>query len=361
MKLGILGGGQLARMIALAAYPLNVRCVFLDPAADACAASLGHLIRAGYDDPKGWEKLAAEADCVTFEFENVPAAALESLSHLIDVFPPVKALLTSQDRLIEKNTFRELGIETAPFAAVDSLQDLDQAVLSIGMPGILKTRRLGYDGKGQAVIREPKDLASAWQAIGKVPATYEGFVPFEREVSVIAVRSRSGDTRLYPIVENVHRGGILHLSTVQLNDPVQKQAEQMVRKLIEELDYVGVLVLELFQVGERLLANEFAPRVHNSGHWTIEGAYTSQFENHLRAVAGMPLGDTGAVCPSAMINLVGTLPDTNELLNVPGAHLHLYDKAPRAGRKIGHVTVCANDAVELKNRVAAVSAIVERR
>lgn len=359
MKLGILGGGQLARMMALAAYPLNIKCTFLDPAQDACAGPLGNLINGAYDDPEGLHQLASSTDCVTFEFENVPAAALESLADQVPVYPPYKALLTSQDRLVEKNLIKNLGIETAPFAEVNSLQDLESAVAKLGRPSILKTRRLGYDGKGQAVIREDSDLNSAWQSIGEVPATLEGFVPFDREVSIISVRARNGETRFYPLVENVHQNGILHLSTVLDNDPVQKQAEQMVKTLIDELDYVGVLVLELFQVGNKLLANEFAPRVHNSGHWTIEGAFTSQFENHVRAVTGLPLGDTNAVCPCAMINIVGNLPDTTEILKIPGASLHLYDKEPREGRKIGHITVCSSSKEELQSRIKSILKLIK--
>lgn len=358
MKLGILGGGQLARMIALAGYPLNVKCTFLDPAADACAGSLGTLVQAPYDDVNGLQQLAAHSDCVTFEFENVPAEALDSLASQVPAYPPAKALLTSQDRLTEKNLFAKLGIGTAPFASVESLQDLENAVDQLGLPAILKTRRLGYDGKGQAVIRDKTQLAAAWQSIGQVAATLEGFVPFDREVSIITVRARDGDARFYPLVENIHRNGILHLSTVLDKDPLQAQAETMAKKLIDELDYVGVLVLEFFQVGDKLLVNEFAPRVHNSGHWTIEGAFTSQFENHLRAVTGMPLGDTGAVCPSAMLNIVGKLPDINAVLKVPGASLHLYDKAPRAGRKIGHITVCAANNEELQQRIEQLESLI---
>lgn len=351
MKLGILGGGQLARMMALTAYPLNIKCAFLDPAADACAGSLGYLINRAYDDVEGLKQLAQWSDCVTFEFENVPATALESLADQVPVYPPVKALLASQDRLVEKNLIQNLGIGTAPFIAVDTLENLEQAVQQLGRPSILKTRRLGYDGKGQAVIRDETNLEEAWKSIAEVPATLEGFVPFDREVSIISVRARNGETRFYPLVENIHRNGILHLSTVQENDPLQRQAEDMVHKLIDELDYVGVLVLELFQVGDKLLANEFAPRVHNSGHWTIEGAYTSQFENHVRAVCGMPLGDTQAICPTAMVNIVGQLPDTQKVLRIPGANLHLYEKAPREGRKIGHITLRANTDTELQDKI----------
>lgn len=358
MRLGILGGGQLARMMALAAYPLNIKCTFLDPAGDACASSLGQLIKANYDDPDGLKQLASSSDCVTFEFENVPAEALASLAKQVPAYPAANALLISQDRLVEKNLFHKLGIGTAPFAEINSVKDLERAVEELGLPCILKTRRLGYDGKGQAVIRDKSAIAQAWASVGQVPSTLEGFVPFQREVSIISVRARNGETRFYPLVENVHRNGILHISTVLENDPLQSQAEAMVKTLIDELDYVGVLVLELFQIGGQLLANEFAPRVHNSGHWTIEGAFTSQFENHVRAVTGMPLGDTHAICPSAMINIVGTFPDSEQVLRIPGANLHLYDKAPRPGRKIGHITVCANSITDLKSRIEKVLTLI---
>ena len=359
MNLGILGAGQLARMMALAAYPLNIKCSFLDPAKDACAGPLGQLVNGNYDDKAGLATLATNADCVTFEFENVPADALESLAQQVPVYPPPGALLVSQDRLTEKNLFHRIGIETAPFAEVNSLAELEGAVNKLGLPAILKTRRLGYDGKGQAFIRNRDDLAQAWQSVGEVPSTLEGFVSFSREVSIISVRGRDGETRFYPLIENVHRNGILHLSTVLVNDPLQEQAEQMIKTLIDEIDYVGVLVLELFHVGDKLLANEFAPRVHNSGHWTIEGAFTSQFENHVRAVTGLPLGETKARCPAAMVNIVGTLPDTTKILNVPGASLHLYDKTPREGRKIGHVTICANTDKDLEKRIKQVAKLID--
>ena len=358
MKLGILGGGQLARMMALAAYPLNIQCAFLDPAEDACAGPLGELFHAAYDDENGLKQLGEWSDCVAFEFETVPADVLKLIAEQAPHYPSYEALLTTQDRLIEKNYFKKLGIETAPFEIVDSISDLESAVNKLGRPSILKSRRLGYDGKGQVMLRDDIDLSGALDAIGKVPAILEGFVNFDREVSVIAVRARDGETKFYPLVENIHQNGILHISTVLENDSLQHQAEGMVKKLLDDLDYVGVLTLELFIVGNNLYANEYAPRVHNSGHWTIEGATISQFENHIRAVCGLPLGDTSMVSPSAMINLIGSLPDTSEILKIPGAHLHLYDKQPRPGRKIGHVTVCASTNSILEQRVERVLEII---
>lgn len=358
MNLGIVGGGQLARMLALAAYPLNIKCSFLDPNKDACAAQLGDFIHAAYDDESALSQLANKTDVITFEFENVPAKALESLAKSHTVFPSPNALLVTQDRLTEKNLFTEIGIETAPFANINSIEDLRKATKNIGIPGILKTRRLGYDGKGQYILRDASDLETAWQTIGKVPATYEGFVPFDREISIITLRNKKGETRFYPLVENIHRNGILHLSTVQLNDPMQQPAEEIAKTLMTKLDYVGILVIELFQVGEKLLANEFAPRVHNTGHWTIEGAFTSQFENHLRAVAGLPLGSTDTAHPCAMINIVGDLPDCEAILEIPGAHLHLYDKQAREGRKIGHVTVCAKNQNDLTIQIERINTLI---
>ncbi len=360
MNLGILGAGQLARMLALAAYPLNIKCQFLDPAADACAAALGKHIVAAYDDLEALQALSGACDYLTFEFENVPAVALNSLPETAKIRPSPQALLVTQDRLTEKHLFQTLGVKTAPFAAVSSLDELKQAVADVGLPGILKTRRLGYDGKGQAIIKNTASLADAWQAVGAVPATYEGFVPFNREVSLITVRSTYGETRFYPLVENQHHNGILYLSMVRENDPMQSQAEQIAQKLVEKLDYVGVLVIEFFEVGITLLANEFAPRVHNSGHWTIEGAVTSQFENHLRAVTDLPLGDTAAMTYSSMINIVGNLPDCKEILKVAGAHLHLYDKQPRPGRKIGHVTVTADSESQLQARTRQIVQLVAK-
>ena len=339
MKIGILGGGQLARMLALAGYPLGLDFTVLEPAADACAAPLSRHIQAAYDDAEGLERLAAECELITYEFESVPADAVEKLDASLDVFPPPSALATARDRNHEKTLFNELGIETAPFAEVHDLRTLQLAVENIGLPAILKTRTLGYDGKGQQVIRPGDDLQSAWEAIGEVPAILEGLVDFEREVSIIAVRSVSGEMAFYPLAENVHEQGILRLSTCLHDDSHQPLAEDYAKRVLQQLDYVGVLAIEFFQVGSHLLANEMAPRVHNSGHWTIEGAETSQFENHLRAILDLPLGSTAPVAHAAMVNIIGELPDTRVVLGMKNAHLHLYGKAPRAGRKIGHVTV----------------------
>lgn len=359
MKIGIVGGGQLARMLALAARPLELDCIFLDPTADACAAAVAEQLKGDYDDPSALDRLAARVDLATYEFENVPESGMEHLAGRCPVYPNANALGTGRDRLNEKRLFRTLGIPTAPFAAVDCRADLDAAVEEIGLPAVLKTRTLGYDGKGQAVLREPADLDGAWGQLGGVPLILEGFVGFEREVSIIAARGRDGATACYPLSENVHREGILRLSHCRRDDPQQAVAEGFATRLLDLLDYVGVLALELFQAGDRLLANEMAPRVHNSGHWTIEGAETSQFENHMRAVAGLPLGSTDPVGHSAMLNLIGHVPPREAILAVAGAHLHDYGKAPRAGRKVGHVTIRAATAETLEQRLTQLQDIVD--
>ena len=348
MKIGILGGGQLARMLALAGYPLGFEFVVLCPAADACTAPMSEHLCAAFDDSEALQLLASRVDRVTYEFESVPAETVEYLNDLVPVYPPPQALATSRDRLHEKNLFNELGIDTAPFMAVESLDNLQHAAAQIGLPAILKTRTLGYDGKGQQRLHAHSQLSSAWEAIDAAAAILEGLVPFERELSIIAARSLSGEMVFYPLCENRHEAGILHFSTSLRDDPMQELAEDYAQRLLEHLDYVGVIAIEFFQLDEKLLANEMAPRVHNSGHWTIEGAVTSQFENHLRAVAGLPLGSTELTGHSGMLNLIGELPDIDAVLAIPGAHLHLYGKTPQPGRKLGHITVCADTEQQLK-------------
>jgi len=350
-KIGVLGAGQLGRMLALAGYPLGLEFRFLDPAPDSPSRHLGEFVNARYDDEAALARFVDGVDLVTFEFENVPAHVLAFLEDHVPTAPGREALATGQDRLAEKTLFRELGIETPPFATVDSRADLEEAVARIGLPAVLKTRRLGYDGKGQFVLRSAADLDEAWKALGGVPLILEGFVAFDRELSIIAVRGRNGETAFYPLTENHHEGGILRLSLApapRLDPALQATAEEYARRVLDRLGYVGVLAIELFQRGGDLLANELAPRVHNSGHWTIEGAETSQFENHLRAICGLPLGQTTPRGYSAMLNLIGTTPNPAKVLAVPNAHLHLYGKAPRPGRKLGHVTVRADNEDELE-------------
>lgn len=352
MKVGVLGGGQLARMLALAGHPLGMEFAFLDPAPDACAFPLGRALHGAYDDPEKLDELAAFADVVTFEFENVPAVVTERLAAHVPVYPSASSLAVAQDRLLEKSLFRELGIGTPDFFPVDTEAMLAAAAQELGYPFVLKTRSEGYDGKGQQVVRNDADLAAAWKILGGRPLLAEAFVRFQREVSVVAVRSRDGEVHTYPLAENRHEDGILTVSRSLPSDPVEGAAHDAAHKLLDRLDYVGVLALELFDCDGELLANEFAPRVHNSGHWSIEGAATSQFENHLRAVCGLPLGSTAARGRVAMLNLIGELPAPEPLLALRDVHLHIYGKAARPGRKIGHLTVWADDESKLAARFA---------
>jgi 5-(carboxyamino)imidazole ribonucleotide synthase len=353
VTIGILGGGQLGYMLALAGYPLNFHFRFLDPSPQAPVGRIAPRVTAEYTDFEALEKFASGLALVTYEFENVPIEAVRFLQKRLPVYPSPQALETAQDRRSEKDLFQKLGIPTTEFVAVDS-SDLEQAVRKLGLPAILKTCRFGYDGKGQWLLRTNEDVARIAQEIPATPLILEKFVHFSRELSILAVRARDGKTAFYPLVENRHREGILRLSLApapRLTAALQQEAEQAALRVLEALDYVGVLAIELFECDGRLLANEMAPRVHNSGHWSIEGAVTSQFENHLRAVAGLPLGDTRTVGCSAMLNLIGELPDSSELLAVPDAHLHIYGKALRPGRKVGHVTLRADCAEQLATRL----------
>lgn len=360
--IGILGGGQLARMLALAGAPLGQRFLVVDGAADACAGQVAPLLQADWRDFDALQKFAEQIDVATFDFENVPADTAHWLTEHTQVFPNPSALATAQDRLVEKKLFRDVGLDTPDFAAIDSHADLAVAVKQIGLPAVLKTRRLGYDGKGQFLLRETADVDRAWKALGGVPLILEAFVPFEREVSIIAVRSRSGEFRHYPITRNWHRDGILSASLAPLDDvlEIEPRAVAHARSLAERLDYVGVFALELFVHGDRLLGNEMAPRVHNSGHWTIEGTACSQFENHVRAVVGLPLGDTSALGCSVMLNWIGELPDARVVLSEPRAHWHDYGKSSRPGRKVGHATICANDPAEMSERLVRIGAALDR-
>jgi 5-(carboxyamino)imidazole ribonucleotide synthase len=345
MKIGIIGAGQLGRMLALSGYPLGLRFVFLDSSLDAPGAQVGRIVQGAFDDPAKLSELADEVDVVTFDVENVPVHAVEAISKRKPFYPQVTALGASQDRLTEKTLFRKLKIPTPEFAAVDSLSDLVQATQRIGMPGVLKTRRLGYDGRGQYVIRSAADVETAWQTLGTVPLIYEAFVNFSREVSLIGVRSTRGEVRCYPISANTHANGILrHSIAPYRNAALQKQAETYLKRVFKQFDYVGILTIEFFVKGGKLIANEMAPRVHNSGHWTIEGAATSQFENHIRAILGLPLGDTRPLGHAAIVNFIGTMPAPEHILSIPGVHYHSYGKEPRPNRKLGHCTITAASA-----------------
>jgi 5-(carboxyamino)imidazole ribonucleotide synthase len=345
MKIGIIGAGQLGRMLALAGYPLGLRFVFLDQSADAPGAQVGRIICGAFDDRARLAELADAVDVVTFDVENVPVEAVSEIAARKPFLPPVAALGASQDRLDEKNCFARLKIPTPPYAPVDSFDDLEKAARDIGIPGVLKTRRLGYDGRGQYLIRKASDLETAWQTLGAVPLIYEGFVDFSREVSLIAVRSTRGETRFYPLSANTHANGILRYSIAPYrHSALQTQAERYLTRLLKHLDYAGVLTVEFFVKRGQLIANEMAPRVHNSGHWTIEGAQTSQFENHVRAILGLPLGSTEPVGHSAMVNFIGSIPELGNILRVPGVHFHSYGKEPRPNRKLGHCTIVAASA-----------------
>ena len=345
MRIGIIGGGQLGRMLALAGHDLGISCTTLDPAPASPAAQVAPSITGAYDDVDALARLAEGADVLTYEFENVPAASVRSLVEGgATVLPSATSLAAAQDRVAEKTLFEEVGLPVPPWATVHDPESLHAAVDSVGVPAVLKTRRLGYDGKGQAIVRHGELAEDAWRSVGEVPSILEPMIPFTRELSILGVRGRDGEVRCWPLIQNTHRHGILRESLAPAPDAgpdLQAVAEGHAAALMTRLGHVGVLAIELFDTAEGLLGNEFAPRVHNSGHWTIEGALTSQFENHLRAICGLPLGPTAARATSVMVNLLGGPYDPTGLLGVSGAHVHLYGKEPRPGRKVGHVTVVA--------------------
>ncbi len=363
---GILGGGQLARMLALSGAPLGLRFLVMDTSTDPCAGQFAPIIAGDYRDDAALAQFASRVDVATFDFENVPAASAQWLAERIGVFPNPRALGLAQDRLAEKTLFGELDIPVPPFADVDSRAALDAAVAAIGIPCIVKTRRLGYDGKGQFRIKQPADVDAAWDALGAQAQTVglilEAFVPFEREMSVVAVRGRDGEFRTWPLTENWHVDGVLSasLASADVDAGLVETAVSHARKLAQALDYVGVFALELFCHDGKLLANEMAPRVHNSGHWTIEGSETSQFENHLRAVLGLPLGDTRMVGEACMLNWIGEMPDATAVLRESGGHWHDYGKTSRPGRKVGHATLRAPTTTELVDVLRRVGAALDR-
>ena len=350
---GILGGGQLARMLALSGAPLGLRFLVMDTGTDACAGQFAPLLVGDYRDQAALAEFASKVDVATFDFENVPAESAEWLAARVPVFPSPRALAVTQDRLAEKNLFRSLDIPVGDYAAISTRDELEAQVARIGGRCILKTRRLGYDGKGQFRIKSPADIDAAWQALGAQAQTVglivEAFIPFQRELSVVAARGRDGEFRSWPLTENWHVDGVLSasLAPATVDAGLAAQAFAHARTLAEALDYVGVFALELFCTDGELLANEIAPRVHNSGHWTIEGAEVSQFENHLRAVLGLPLGDTRMLGHACMLNWIGDMPDRDAVLAEPSGHWHDYGKLPRAGRKVGHATLRDDDALRL--------------
>jgi 5-(carboxyamino)imidazole ribonucleotide synthase len=350
VKVGVLGGGQLGRMLALAGEPLGLRFLFADPSPDTPARLLAEQLVGDYEDDELHHALAGRTDLVTYELENVPVAALFHLAEHRPVFPTPRALRLMQDRLREKRLCARLEIPVPPFRRVDALEDLRAAAAELGLPLMLKTRFAGYDGRGQRRIVAPNGLDVAFTDLGGRRLLAEPVVPFVREVSLIAVRGGDGAFAAYPLVENHHVDGILRwsrpLQAVQAA-AWQRTAEDHARRIMQHLGYVGVMTIEYFATQTGLQVNELAPRVHNSGHWTIEGAATSQFENHLRAGLGWRLGDTGARGASLMVNLIGDAPDPARLLAIPGAHPHLYGKAPGPRRKLGHVTLTAETTAAL--------------
>lgn len=359
MKIGIIGAGQLGQMLGHAGRALDIECVFLDPTENPPAQDAGTVIRCAFDDIDGLRELASRVDVLTYEFENVPVSAVEAVTDVLDVYPPPAALRFAQDRLLEKQLFASLAIPVAAFRTVDSAADLNNAAAEIGLPLVLKTRRFGYDGKGQMVVRDSAGLADAWRELGASPLIAEQMIEFDYEVSAIGARNISGDIVSYPLTENGHKNGILQTSRAPAGSAeLTELAQSYHTKLAKELNYVGVLALELFVMGDKLVANEFAPRVHNSGHWTIEGAVTSQFENHLRAIANMPLGDPSAIGYVAMENLIGSLPANLQLLQDSGYFVHKYGKTQRPGRKLGHITLIAGDADSREQKLQALHEIM---
>lgn len=342
MRIGVLGGGQLGRMLALAGYPLGLSFRFLDPSPEACAGQVGELVVGGFLEKGALARFAEGLSLVTYEFENVPVEAVRFLADHLPVYPPPEALAVAQDRLLEKTFMQSLGVPTPPFHPVEGPVDLEEGLRRVGLPALLKVRQGGYDGKGQALLRTEEEAREALKALGGQGLLLEGYVPFDREVSLLSVRGLGGEVAFYPLVENRHHGGILRLSLAPapgVSEALKRKAEDYAGRALAALGYVGVLALEFFQVGEELLFNEMAPRVHNSGHWTIEGAETSQFQNHLRALLGLPLGSTAPRGYSAMVNLIGQKPDFGEVLRLKGTHLHWYGKSVRPGRKVGHITL----------------------
>ena len=357
MRIGIIGAGQLGQMLGHAAGDLAMSCEFLDPSDAPPAADSGPVIRAAYDDDEALRQLAANCDVLTYEFENVPVAALQKLGASVPIYPPPAALQHAQDRLLEKQLFGKLDIPLPGYHAIDSRSDLDDAIDKLGLPLVIKTRRLGYDGKGQFLVHNAADADKAWQSLGGSDLIAEQWIAFDYEVSIIGVRNVAGDTAVYPLSQNEHRNGILHSSRAPVDAPqLATLAAEYMTRLLQHLDYVGVLALELFVVKDRLLANEFAPRVHNSGHWTIEGAETSQFANHLLAICNRPPGSTAMKGHAGMLNLIGSIPPAARAQRI--GNLHDYGKAPREGRKLGHITIVADSAADRDALLAGVAETV---
>jgi 5-(carboxyamino)imidazole ribonucleotide synthase len=351
MTVGIVGAGQLGRMLALAGYPLGLDFLFLDPAADAPAGRVAPLLHGAFTEARLLAELSQRSEVLTFDWENISVDALRALQGDTRIAPPIPALATAQDRASEKKLFERLKIPTTRWMAVSSRAQLTRALREIGLPAVIKTRRLGYDGKGQSVVRTPEDAVQAWEQLGTAPLLYEELIPFDCEVSIIGARSRRGEVAVYPLNGNVHSQGILRLTRAPFGPPRwQRLAASYLERVLTHFRYTGILTIEFFVRGGKLIANEMAPRVHNSGHWTIEGAVTSQFENHLRAILDLPLGSTRPRGFSAMLNLIGTMPAREGLLAQGELHLHDYGKQPRPGRKLGHCTLVEGSAAARDRR-----------
>ncbi len=359
MRIGIIGAGQLGQMLGFAARRLDAQCCFVDPSDDPPAAVCGDVLQRPFDDADALRQLASDCDVITYEFENVPVTALQHIDDSTPVYPPAAALACAQDRLSEKQLFTSRGIPVAAYYAIDTRDDMDAAAKELGLPMVIKTRRLGYDGKGQFVVRQSGALDAAWELLGGQALIAEQWIPFDFEVSCIGVRNVDGEVAIYPLSHNVHVDGILRTSKSPLDAlGLANTASDYVHRLLEHLDYVGVLALELFVVNDALLANEFAPRVHNSGHWSIEGSQTSQFENHLRAILNMPLGSTASRGHAGMVNLIGEIPAAIRSLEI--GQLHDYGKAPRPGRKLGHITVVEDSADKRDELIDTIDKTVTR-
>jgi 5-(carboxyamino)imidazole ribonucleotide synthase len=347
-------------MLALAAYPLGVRCLFLDRGSETPGAQVAPSLIGELEDASLLAELASRSDVVTFDWENISGGALEPLEKITRIRPPRAALEVSQDRLSEKALFSKLKIPVAAHAAIDSKPELIAATRKIGLPGVLKTRRLGYDGKGQVVLRDAAHIDPAWDAIGGTGLIYEQFQEFSREVSLVGARSADGDTVFYPLSANTHGQGVLRYSIAPFtNARLERSAKLYTKRVMSALGYIGVLAIEFFVVNGRLVANEMAPRVHNSGHWTIEGCVTSQFENHVRAICDMPLGSTRPLGATAMINFLGKMPDPRRLLAIDGLAFHDYGKEPRPGRKLGHCTILKRHPKERDRALADALKLIE--
>lgn len=360
MMVGVLGAGQLGRMLALAGVPLGLRFRFLDHTPNAPASHVGDQVVGEFEDVAALDRFAHGLDVCTLEFENVPVTAVHRVGARVPVFPPAEALATAQDRGLEKACFTQLGIPTTRYELAQGSAGIERAVQAVGTPCVVKTRRLGYDGKGQWVVRGPADVGAATLGAGDAPVIVEEFIPFDRELSIIGVRARPGDCVFYPLSQNHHRGGILRSSIAPApgaESELQRRAEAYAARVLDRFGYVGALAIEFFDRAGELIANEMAPRVHNSGHWTIEGASCSQFENHVRAVCGLPLAKPECLS-SAMLNLIGTHPPLDRLLRVPGARVHLYGKQPREGRKLGHVTLVGATQAQLQPAVAELQRLI---